>query len=152
MTPKTAKEKKARTMAHQRNIRSRERKPPREYNDHSSCPVQRQEASSTQSGSPLDNSAHHDASTRESAAAAQRTHGLRCWKISENGENSRSSPEYSFPNVRGMRLQSIQQNWLGGRHDPSHAAATATTTTRRLLSFSLEPPQPTRLREARRGS
>ena len=52
-----------RTIAKQRNIRSRERKPPREYNDHSSCPVQREEASYTQGGSPLDNSAHYGATT-----------------------------------------------------------------------------------------
>ena len=76
--PKTAREKEARTMAHQRNIRSREQKPPRECNDRSSCPVQREEASYTQSGSPLDNSAHHGATTRESAAAARRTRGLCC--------------------------------------------------------------------------
>ena len=55
------------------NIMSKERKPPREYNDHSSCPVQREEASYTQSGPSVDNSAHHGATTRESAAAAQRT-------------------------------------------------------------------------------
>ena len=114
--PNTTREKEARTMAHQRNIKKRERKPRESTKITAAAPYRER-------GPATPRVDHHSTTVRTTAQqhASQpnllKALGLSCRKISDNGENSRSSPEYSFPNENGMRLQSSR---IGLGADTTH--------------------------------